>query len=280
MSKSVILTANNLSKTFGSGKNAVHAVRDISLEVRSGELTLIQGPSGSGKTTLLSILGGLMRPDNGQISLAGQEITTLNEAGLAKMRAQKIGFVFQAYNLLSALNVRENVLFPARLVSGGLQKARQKSSALIEQLGLKHRNKARPNQLSGGEKQRVAMARALINDPPLILADEPTGNLDSKSGAEVAMLLHDIAREDGRSVVIVTHDPRLEDIADKILWLEDGKIRDRKQEVHNWTRDPVCNMRVDSWTAEYKADHQGESYAFCSLNCQNKFLKAPTEYIV
>ncbi|NOZ33344.1 MAG: ATP-binding cassette domain-containing protein [Alphaproteobacteria bacterium] len=273
-----ILSATNLSKTFGSGDSAVHAVTDVSLQVQPGELILIKGPSGSGKTTLLSILGGLMRADTGVVSLAGQELTALGEGALAELRARKIGFVFQAYNLLGALNVEENILFPARLIPGHYAKARQQAAPLIERLGLTHRRKARPHQLSGGEKQRVAVARALINDPPLILADEPTGNLDSERGSEVAMLLHDIARKDNRAVVIVTHDQRIEDIADRILWLEDGRIRDRKQEPHEWTRDPVCGMRVDRWVARNVADYEDVAYAFCSADCHERFVADPARF--
>ncbi len=279
MTTNPILTATSLTKTFGSGQNAVHAVANVSLQVNPGELILIKGPSGSGKTTLLSMLGGLMKADEGQVHLAGNEITSLGESALADMRARKIGFVFQAYNLLSALSVEENILFPARLVPGRLSEARKQSSALIKRLGLEHRKNAKPHQLSGGEKQRVAVARALINDPPLILADEPTGNLDSERGSEVAMLLHDIAREDKRAVVIVTHDQRIEDIADRVLWLEDGKIRDRKEEPHEWTRDPVCGMKVDRWVAKFVAEHGHETYAFCSSGCHVKFVANPSGYV-
>jgi putative ABC transport system ATP-binding protein len=171
------------------------------------------------------------------------------------------------------------VLFPARLLSGDFHAARKRAAALIHRLDLDRRRHARPEALSGGEKQRVAVARALINDPPLILADEPTGNLDSQRGLDVAMILHDIARTDQRAVVIVTHDERIEDIADRILWLEDGKLRDRKAEVHEWTRDPVCGMRLDRWTANLVADYQGKSYAFCSQRCHDQFVATPLAFV-
>ena len=274
-----IITGTDLVKTFGSGEAGIRAVDHVSLEVRPGELVLIKGPSGSGKTTLLSILGGLMRPTSGKVELAGQELTSLNESELAALRAKKIGFVFQSYNLLSALSVEDNILFPARLAKTELHAARKRAASLIQRLDLGRRRRARPDALSGGEKQRVALARALINDPPIILADEPTGNLDSQRGLEVAMILHDIARIDGRAVVIVTHDERIEDIADRILWLEDGKLRDRKAEMHEWTQDPVCGMRLDRWTAKLFADYHGKNYAFCSQPCHDQFVANPGAFI-
>jgi putative ABC transport system ATP-binding protein len=273
-----IITATDVVKVFGSGDTAVRAVDHVSLEVRRGELVLIKGPSGSGKTTLLSIMGGLMRPSSGRVALKGRELTTLNESELAVMRAQEIGFVFQAYNLLSALDVADNVLFPARLLGRDLHVAQERAASLIERLDLGRRRHAHPDALSGGEKQRVALARALINDPSLILADEPTGNLDSQRGLEVAMILHEIARVDHRAVVIVTHDERIEDIADRILWLEDGKLRDRKAEQHEWTVDPVCGMRVDRWTASLFAEYRGKRYAFCSQRCHTRFVADPTAF--
>ncbi|VAW16344.1 Lead, cadmium, zinc and mercury transporting ATPase; Copper-translocating P-type ATPase [hydrothermal vent metagenome] len=278
MTKETVLKATNLTKTFGSGRGAVHAVDGVSLEVRRGELVLIKGPSGAGKTTLLSILGGLMRPNSGTVELLGDNITGASQARLADLRARKIGFVFQAYNLLAALDVEGNIRFPTRLVPGRFAAAKPQAEALIKRLDLEHRRRARPDQLSGGEKQRVALARALINDPPLILADEPTGNLDSERGSEVAMLLHDIAKEDNRAVIIVTHDERIEDLADRILWLEDGKLRDRKTEPHEWTRDPVCGMRVDRWVATIIADYEGSNYAFCTQRCHDKFVADPASY--
>jgi ABC-type sugar transport system ATPase subunit len=150
--------------------------------------------------------------------------------------------------------------------------------ALIERLGLGERRRALPRTLSGGEKQRVAIARALINAPPVILADEPTGNLDSVNGQEVLMILHDVARDEGCSVILVTHDPRVEDVADRILWLEDGQIRDRKSEEHARVRDPVCGMWVDEWAAENTAEHRGERFVFCSRRCLERFEAEPERY--
>jgi len=274
----VVLRASGLVKVFGEGDSAVRAVDGVSLDVARGELVLIKGPSGSGKTTLLSLLGALMRPTAGRVELDGRDYSTLDDAALAAARARQIGFVFQAYNLLSALSVEENVLFPARLVPGALAGARQRAAALVDRLGLARRRRALPAKLSGGEKQRVAVARALINDPPVILADEPTGNLDSQRGMEVAMILHDIARDDGRAVVIVTHDPRIEDIADRVLWLEDGRLREHRAAAE-WARDPVCGMQVDRALARASAEYGGRSYVFCSERCRARFGEAPERYV-
>jgi putative ABC transport system ATP-binding protein len=275
---SALVAATGLTKVFGTGHSAVRAVTDVSLDVARGELVLIMGPSGSGKTTLLSMIGGLLRPSSGRVVLDGVDVTALSEFELPAVRARKIGFVFQAFNLLASLTAEENVLFPAQLVPGGVKAARGRARALLERLDLAERRTFLPEDLSGGEKQRVAIARALINDPPIILADEPTGNLDSQHGQEVTMILHDVARDEGRSVIIVTHDPRVEDVADRILWLEDGALRDRKAETHAWARDPVCGMRVDEWTAAHSTDHAGHRYVFCSSRCVERFNADPERY--
>lgn len=274
-----LLSATGLVKVFGRGDAAVRAVDGVSLQVARGEVVLIKGPSGSGKTTLLSMLGGLLQPDAGDIELQSRRLADMSQTERARARAAHIGFVFQAYNLLEALTVFENVLFPARLLPGRLAAARERAGALIRRLDLAQRRDALPAQLSGGERQRVAIARALINDPPLLLADEPTGNLDSQRGLEVAMLLHDIAREDERAVIIVTHDPRIEEIADRLMWLEDGRLRDRKQDAHDWAVDPVCGMRVDRWTATQLASHDGHEYVFCSARCRERFIAGPASYV-
>jgi len=274
-----ILSAKQMSKYFGSGHTEVRAIHDVSLDIKLGELVLIMGPSGSGKTTLLSMLGGLLRPTQGSIEIEGIDITALKESQLPKIRALKIGFIFQAFNLLDALSVEENILFPAQLKQGGIHQARNLANQLIEQLGLEHRRNALPQTLSGGEKQRVAIARALINEPKIILADEPTGNLDSQTGQEVMMILHDIVRDRDYAVVMVTHDPRVEDIADRILWLEDGELRDRKSEQHSWIRDPVCGMQVDEWTASIYGEYLGSRYVFCSERCKERFENEPKKYV-
>ncbi|UCF82124.1 MAG: ATP-binding cassette domain-containing protein, partial [Desulfobacteraceae bacterium] len=265
-----ILRAKNLSKHYGSGQTKVRAVKNVSLDVLPGEIVLIMGPSGSGKTTLLSMLGGLLRPTEGNIEIDNDDITSLKESRLSEIRALKIGFIFQAFNLLDALSVEENILFPAQLRAGGIPQARHRANKLIERLGLAHRRNTKPQKLSGGEKQRVAIARALINEPKLILADEPTGNLDSQTGQEVMMILYDIARDDECSVVLVTHDPRVEEIADRIFWLDDGELHDRRAEEHTWVRDPVCGMAVDEWTAKIFSEYRNKRYAFYSKRCKER----------
>lgn len=274
-----ILKASNLTKTFGSGESKVLAVNDVSLEISKGEMVLIMGPSGSGKTTLLSMLGALLNPNSGEITIDGTSIGAMGDSALAALRSQKIGFVFQAFNLLEALTAEENILMPARLTALGVQGAKPHLDQLLHRLDLTARRKALPNTLSGGEKQRVAIARALINKPPIILADEPTGNLDSHKGQEVMMILHDIARDDDCAVLMVTHDPRVEEIADRVLWLEDGALRDRKSEQHAWVRDPVCGMRVDEWTATISSQYAGTKFVFCSHRCLERFQQEPERYL-
>lgn len=278
MDQAALLQADNLVKTFGQGSARVRAVDDVSLTIRRGEMVLIMGPSGSGKTTLLSMLGALLRADGGQTYIDGTRIDTLSEKALAEFRARRIGFIFQAFNLLSALTVRENILFPARFGVGLNADTRARADRLVQRLGLAHRAHALPSQLSGGEKQRVAIARALVNDPPVILADEPTGNLDSARGQEVMMILHDVVRDEGKSVLIVTHDPRVEDVADRVLWLEDGALKDRQREAHDWVRDPVCGMRIDRDTATDRVEHEGREYVFCSRRCMERFSASPSSY--
>jgi putative ABC transport system ATP-binding protein len=220
-----ILELRSVSKIYGRGHTAVKAVDGVDLSVKPGEIVLIMGPSGSGKTTLLSIAGLLLRSSEGQIWMNGKDVTQYGERQLPTLRLHNVGFVFQAYNLLGALTARENVEVVMNMAGINGRAAFARATELLAMLGLEHRIDHVPANLSGGEKQRVALARALANDPPLILADEPTGNLDSKTGREVMELLCcGLGRDHGRAIVIVTHDHRLRDIADRIMWLEDGHL--------------------------------------------------------
>jgi putative ABC transport system ATP-binding protein len=279
MEKGAILSTRNVTKRFGSGPTSVCAVDDVSLDIAEGEIVLVMGPSGSGKTTLLSMMGGLLRPSSGSVVIAGNDISELPESKLPGIRARHIGFIFQAFNLLGALTVEENVLLPAQLAAGGLKEARGRVGSLLDRLDLAERRNAYPRTLSGGEMQRVAIARALINRAPLLLADEPTGNLDSQKGQEVTMILHDIARDEGCSVVIVTHDPRIEDVADTVLWLEDGRLGDRPSRSKSWARDPVCGMQLDESTSDFSTNYQGQRYVFCSESCLDRFKAGPELYV-
>lgn len=203
------------------------AVENIDLEIEKGEVVLIMGPSGSGKTTLLSMAGGLLKPTEGEVLVNNIKITRLDEEKLPEIRLANIGFVFQSFNLLSALTALENVQIAIELAGVKTEKARKKAEDILKLLGLEKRTHFLPEKLSGGEKQRVSIARALANEPGLILADEPTANLDSKNGHEVMQLLHNIAKKEQRTVVIVSHDQRIKDIADRVLWLEDGKLQNK-----------------------------------------------------
>lgn len=257
----------HLTKRFGSDETEVVAVRDVSLDVAPGEVVLIMGPSGSGKSTLLLMLGGLLKPSEGTIQLDELELSAMSEGKLPDIRLRNFGFIFQDFNLLSALNVLDNVSLAAELTGIGRKAAREKATALLTELGLGHRLRFSPEKLSGGEKQRVAIARALVNDPAVILADEPTANLDSSHGHETMRLLREIAKDRGRSVVIVSHDVRIRDIADRVLWLEDGQFK----EVVEMATDPVCGMSIERGKGFPLAREQGTVY-FCSRGCRDQFV--------
>ncbi len=220
-----ILTLEGVTKVYGTGHTAVKAVDRVDLEVDPGEIVLIQGPSGSGKTTLLSMAGALLRPTEGRVNINGHEVSSMREAELPPVRLREIGFVFQAFNLLSNLTALENVLVPLILNRRPSRPGQKGAAELLAELGLSHRLDHVPADLSGGEQQRVAIARALANDPKLILADEPTGNLDSRTGQEVTRLLCQIACERQVSVVIVSHDQRIADVAHRVVWMEDGRLK-------------------------------------------------------
>ncbi|MEW5985256.1 MAG: ATP-binding cassette domain-containing protein [Chloroflexota bacterium] len=261
------LQVTHVTKRYGAGATEVTAVRDVSLAIAPGEIVLIMGPSGSGKTTLLSMLGALLKPTEGAIHLNGETISALAENRLPDIRLRQFGFIFQDFNLLSALTMLENVAIVAELAGAKNGAARTKAAALLTDLGLGQRLNFLPEKLSGGEKQRVAIARALINDPALILADEPTANLDSKIGHEIMRLLRRIAKEQGRSVVIVSHDQRIKDIADRVLWLEDGQFK----EMVTMATDPVCGMAIEREKAAATLSTNGTTLYFCSRGCRAEF---------
>ena len=206
--------------------------------------------------------------------LNGLELSALSESKLPDVRLRHFGFIFQDFNLLSALNVQDNVSIAAELTGVSRKGAREKAASLLTELGLGHRLRFPPEKLSGGEKQRVAIARAIINDPALILADEPTANLDSSHGHETMWLLREIAKNRGRGVVIVSHDQRIRDIADRVLWLEDGQFK----EAVIMATDPVCGMAVEGEKA-VSAEWYGTTFFFCARGCRDEFLRSPEKFV-
>jgi ABC-type lipoprotein export system ATPase subunit len=217
-----LVMARGLVKVYGRGRAARRVLDGVDIDLRPGELVALVGPSGSGKSTLLHLIGGLDRPDGGQLTVAGVRVDGARERTLADLRRRQIGFVFQFFHLIPELTAEENVQLATR-TNGRNGGGRRRAQQLIEELGLAQVSGSRPHELSGGEQQRFALARALVNDPSLILADEPTGNLDSDSGAQVLALLRDLAME-GRSVLLVTHDRDAAVIAHRVLTLRDGRL--------------------------------------------------------
>ena len=218
-----MLEIKNISKVYGEGPAEVVALNDVSLLVNEGDFMAIMGPSGSGKSTLLNIIGGLDRPSNGEVVLDGKRIDNLDEDDFVDIRRNKIAYVFQQYHLLPSLTALENVMLP--LTFCGLRKGEEKGLEILKEVGLGGRTEHKPSQLSGGEQQRVAIARALVNSPSLILADEPTGNMDQKTGEEILGLFQQL-NEDGRSVILVTHNPDIAQHAKATIILQDGRIVD------------------------------------------------------
>ena len=263
------LAVRHLTKTFGAGERGVTAVDDVSLDVHPGEVLLVMGPSGSGKTTLLLMLGALLHPTAGTIQVrtahGDVDVAAAAEHDLPALRARTFGFVFQDYALLPALTAAENVTVAANLAGVIGTAARRRAAQLLDRVGLAAREHARPGRLSGGEQQRVAVARALVNDPPVLLADEPTANLDSAHGRDIARLLRRLADDDRRAVVIVSHDERLRDVADRVLWLEDGAFRVLAARAI----DPVCGMPVEKTGPRLTVDDV--TYWFCSVGCREEF---------
>ena len=220
------IEVQDLHREFIMGDQVVAALDGVSLMIDEGEFVSIMGPSGSGKSTLLYLLGGLDRPTEGHIRVRGHDITALDENALADFRRRDVGFVFQSYNLVPTMTALDNVIFPTYFAGVSRSVRRERAGSLLDRVGLGDRMDHKPTELSGGQQQRVAIARALINDPSIVLADEPTGNLDTHTGAEVMALLSRLNRDEGRTVVIVSHDPRVSEYASRSVHLLDGKIVD------------------------------------------------------
>ncbi len=217
-----ILRVEDLTKVYGKGENEVHALDGISFSVEKGQFVAIVGPSGSGKSTLLHILGGVDRPTGGKVFLNGQDVFAQNEEQLAIFRRRQVGLIYQFYNLIPVLNVTENITLP--VLMDGRKVNQERLEMLLSTLDLKGREKHLPNQLSGGQQQRVSIGRALMNGPAVVLADEPTGNLDSKNSQEIVQLLKQSNRQQGQTLIIITHDENIALQADRIITIEDGRI--------------------------------------------------------
>lgn len=224
-----VLETRNVKKKYQMGKVEVSALSGVSLEIEEGDFVAILGPSGSGKSTLLHVLGGLDRPDEGEVLIDSISLYALNDSKLADVRLRKIGFVFQFFNLLPRLTALRNVGIPLTLAEVSEQESMKKAREMLDLVGLGDRVTHRPTELSGGEQQRVAIARALINDPKIVLADEPTGNLDTTTGGEIVHLMQRLNKEKGQTFVVVTHDPSVAENADRILFLKDGLIQGEKR---------------------------------------------------
>ncbi|MEV6677270.1 ABC transporter ATP-binding protein [Streptomyces erythrochromogenes] len=219
-----IVAVDDVHHSFGSGAQAVHALRGVSFEVRRGELTALKGRSGSGKTTLLNLVGGLDTPTSGRISVDGTDLASLGEPDLLALRRDRIGFVFQSFGLIPVLTAAENVGVPMRLRRIPAREREERARTLLAMVGLADHAEQRPGELSGGQQQRVAVARALANDPDLIIADEPTGQLDSETGRSIMELLRAVVRSESVTILVATHDPNLIELADRVVELRDGRL--------------------------------------------------------
>ncbi len=230
MDNNNLIQLENVSRIYKMGSSEVQALKGISYTIKKGDLLAIMGPSGSGKSTLMNIIGCLDKPTDGKYFLEGQEISTFDKNELARTRNKKIGFVFQNFNLLSRTTALENTELPLLYSDVPSKKSREMAMKALEMVGLKGRELHKTNQISGGEMQRVAIARALVNDPSLILADEPTGNLDTKTGLEIMAIFTTLHKEKGITVILVTHDPEVAEFAHRIVYLRDGEIEREEEE--------------------------------------------------
>lgn len=224
-----MLVVDGVHRSFGTGPRAVHALRGVSFEVRRGELTALKGRSGSGKTTLLNLAGGLDAPTSGSVLLDGTDLSDLGESGLLALRRDRIGFVFQSFGLIPVLTAAENVGVPMRLRKVPARQREERARTLLALVGLAEHAGQRPGELSGGQQQRVAVARALANEPDLIIADEPTGQLDSETGRAIMLLLRAVVRSEGVTALVATHDPALIELADRVVELHDGRMVDERR---------------------------------------------------
>jgi putative ABC transport system ATP-binding protein len=227
-----VIEVRDVCKRISHGQSSLEILTNISLQVAAGEFVAVRGPSGSGKSTLLGLIAGLDRPSSGSIRIAGREIGSLPEDELARLRRQTIGIVFQSYQLISTLTAFENVVLPHQLAGGSQREGTERANLLLEQVGLRARADHYPKQLSGGEQQRVALARAFMLRPEILLADEPTGNLDSHNGKQVLNLMAELNRQHGTTLVLVTHDPALAQSADRQIVLNDGRIATENDNIH------------------------------------------------
>lgn len=232
--EAMAIAASGVEMVYQTGNQSLRVLKSVDLNVKKGDIQLLMGPSGSGKTTLLSILGGILKPTSGDVTLLGKNITRLSQSKLSQFRLDTIGFIFQGFNLFDALTAAENIEVALKMKGLRPRAARREAHDLLERVGLADRAKQLPRDLSGGQKQRVAIARSLAGDPQIIMADEPTAALDSHSGQVVIELLRKLAKESNRTVLMVTHDPRIQKVADRVTYLEDGELKP----LPEWAVDP------------------------------------------
>ncbi|MBC2206228.1 ABC transporter ATP-binding protein [Listeria booriae] len=218
------LIMQNISKNYQDGEQVVEVLKNVSLEVKQGEFVAIVGPSGAGKSTFLSIAGALLTPTSGEITIGGQALSSLSSKALTRVRLEKVGFIFQGANLIPYLNVKDQLLVIAELAGHRNSEAKQRATQLLEELGLSHRANQYPEKLSGGEKQRVAIARAMMNNPDVILADEPTASLDAERGYSVVQMIAQEVKRNNKAAIMVTHDERILDLVDRVVRIEDGQL--------------------------------------------------------